>query len=682
MCEFVAKQAEVHKQLALDCVRERDVAIAALQAVQRDIELSARTQTPLVAGAPPAMPSSGPSPALLAAAAANNPAAAGGKGKGKYEVESSSICAYFAKGNICPKLESGLCKHRHFFTGDSLKDSLKECWQFKQGKCWRGADCKMSHDEGDSQAQPPAAKRRQVKASQLFQREERGQLPNNACHSFFMKNSKGCSRSSCKYSHTEDAGAFEAAMRKFRDQQAAQDEERLKAVEAARLEAEKEAEAKRKAEAKAAKRTKVKEERDAEEEEARRRRELDAPPLGYGASKDAEDSSSKLSDDDEEDGSESEESEQTPAAQPPSVAAAAARAKEAYKPPPPVEPKYPQGPTAKAAPTPKVAPSGGESKKRLEATKQATPRRKDVPSSSAAAPFSGPISIRASTSAAGSSWSVAGTRAAERTERKQAHVKDRRAEVIRSQEEQIAALREQLAMAESRRDASEVVDEEPTVEEEEARFVVSSQALVSSTSPPKHRQVLDKPVTTTTMTPKICSSAFSARENNRFRCLESDCSSCECSNSDCNMLVAESPAGDVMSMSKVSNDGKYERVDILVDSGASISALPVECARDYPVAPRQGLEQYRTANGGQIVNEGTKTILAETSSGCRKLRFAHMKVRRPIASVSAMTRAGNSVHFTPSGAWIEYPAGNFDKLHERGGVYVLPSWIPPFTRHP
>ena len=130
-------------------------------------------------------------------------------------------------------------------------------------------------------------------------------------------------------------------------------------------------------------------------------------------------------------------------------------------------------------------------------------------------------------------------------------------------------------------------------------------------------------------------------------------------------------------------DEEWERVDLLLDSGASISALPANVATSYPAKAPQGLSEYRAANGNPIKNEGSRTIKAVTSGGARKMAFSVMDVRRPIASVSKIVSSGNEVHFTPEGSWVKYRStGNFDRLHEKSGVYVLPAWIPPFQGQP
>ncbi len=55
-----------------------------------------------------------------------------------------------------------------------------------------------------------------------------------------------------------------------------------------------------------------------------------------------------------------------------------------------------------------------------------------------------------------------------------------------------------------------------------------------------------------------------------------------------------------------------------------------------------------------------------------------MDVMRPLASVSKMVSKGHTVVFAPEnegGSYLLMTNGNWHRLHNREGVYVLPVWM-------
>jgi hypothetical protein len=58
-----------------------------------------------------------------------------------------------------------------------------------------------------------------------------------------------------------------------------------------------------------------------------------------------------------------------------------------------------------------------------------------------------------------------------------------------------------------------------------------------------------------------------------------------------------------------------------------------------------------------------------------------MDVRRPLAAVSQVVKAGHRVVFDSEengGSYIENTGtGKRHKVYERGGIYVLPAWVEP-----
>ena len=126
---------------------------------------------------------------------------------------------------------------------------------------------------------------------------------------------------------------------------------------------------------------------------------------------------------------------------------------------------------------------------------------------------------------------------------------------------------------------------------------------------------------------------------------------------------------------------RTEKLDILVDSGASVSALPRDAAPSYPIVATKSLPQYRAANGTLVYNEGDRIVTSRLSNGTRQnMRFTVMDVQRPIASVSRIVHAGHKVVFDVGGSYIENTTtGTQVRVFERDGVYVLPARVgePP-----
>ena len=73
-----------------------------------------------------------------------------------------------------------------------------------------------------------------------------------------------------------------------------------------------------------------------------------------------------------------------------------------------------------------------------------------------------------------------------------------------------------------------------------------------------------------------------------------------------------------------------------------------------------------------MFNRGDKRILATLPGGVTKtMKFATMRVNRPIASVSAIVKAGHTVTFGPDGAYIMEAQGRKILLRESNGIYLM-----------
>ncbi len=85
----------------------------------------------------------------------------------------------------------------------------------------------------------------------------------------------------------------------------------------------------------------------------------------------------------------------------------------------------------------------------------------------------------------------------------------------------------------------------------------------------------------------------------------------------------------------------HEKLEVVIDSGASACALPLGWCDHYPTRPLEAGARttYRTANGGIVNATGRKSIFGETTEGKHVgLSVVVMNVNRPLASVSQMVK--------------------------------------------
>ena len=124
----------------------------------------------------------------------------------------------------------------------------------------------------------------------------------------------------------------------------------------------------------------------------------------------------------------------------------------------------------------------------------------------------------------------------------------------------------------------------------------------------------------------------------------------------------------------------YERANLLIDSGASISACPIEKATGFEKLPPEGPDHFKTANNGQVKNEGGVEIVAAFQNGDeKKIKFKVLGVKRMIAAVSKLVSNGHRVVFdseAQGGSYImNKRTGRTHKIFERNGVYEVPIWV-------
>ena len=113
-----------------------------------------------------------------------------------------------------------------------------------------------------------------------------------------------------------------------------------------------------------------------------------------------------------------------------------------------------------------------------------------------------------------------------------------------------------------------------------------------------------------------------------------------------------------------------------------ISVLPrYELEQAFPLLPKRENMRLVAANGQSINNYGRRHVAFRTKgrTGINCMAFHVTDAKKALASVGKMVDQGNSVHFTPSGSYIEGPQGERVELRKEGGVYVMDvSYLPGF----
>jgi len=139
----------------------------------------------------------------------------------------------------------------------------------------------------------------------------------------------------------------------------------------------------------------------------------------------------------------------------------------------------------------------------------------------------------------------------------------------------------------------------------------------------------------------------------------------------------------------------FEEIDVCVDSGASVSALPKDKCMDYPLIPTAASEAgrfYWSAKGEKVYDEGAKVPRCVSAEGdFYDLNFSSCDVRRALGSVSGMIHRGKKVVFDlddgtldgngiySCGSYIEDKAtGKRTHMREVDGNFVVKMKVIPY----
>ena len=140
----------------------------------------------------------------------------------------------------------------------------------------------------------------------------------------------------------------------------------------------------------------------------------------------------------------------------------------------------------------------------------------------------------------------------------------------------------------------------------------------------------------------------------------------------------------------VEQQGEWERLRVVVDSGACETVGPANVVTSFELTPTSASTNnvhYVAANGTRIRNHGQRTIQGVNDSGNR-IGFAMQAadVNKVLAAVNQIVAAGNRVTFdngpdgtTPNNHIYNYTTGATTELNLEKGQYIFDMWVPSLS---
>jgi len=136
--------------------------------------------------------------------------------------------------------------------------------------------------------------------------------------------------------------------------------------------------------------------------------------------------------------------------------------------------------------------------------------------------------------------------------------------------------------------------------------------------------------------------------------------------------------------------GQWERVDVIMDSGANVTVGPSSIGdmagyrMEESPASRAGV-MYTAANGGDLPNLGQKFLAVLTEEGTvRGVQQQCADVTKPLEAIRDNVRTGHVVIFDDDGSgqgtgsvMINKFTGEVNAIHDNGSDYVMRRWIIP-----
>ena len=130
-----------------------------------------------------------------------------------------------------------------------------------------------------------------------------------------------------------------------------------------------------------------------------------------------------------------------------------------------------------------------------------------------------------------------------------------------------------------------------------------------------------------------------------------------------------------------SNEGpqgeNWTRVDLIVDSGASDSTLPLGVLPGHEIGEARGYKEFSMADGRILPNLGTKKL--QMAFQCGRIMtgtFSVVDTSKPLLSVGKLVSMGHKVEMNPNGKGsIILKDGGRIAIYLRNGVWKIPVWI-------
>ena len=128
------------------------------------------------------------------------------------------------------------------------------------------------------------------------------------------------------------------------------------------------------------------------------------------------------------------------------------------------------------------------------------------------------------------------------------------------------------------------------------------------------------------------------------------------------------------------NEAEFRKFSAYMVSGAIESVVPRSELPEFAIQPSAGSrrgQQYVTANGQKISNEGEQLVEALTDEHLKvKMKYQVADVTKALCSVGQVCDQGNVLVFTEGGGWIHNRATKNNTHFEREGkMYVLNTWV-------
>ena len=127
------------------------------------------------------------------------------------------------------------------------------------------------------------------------------------------------------------------------------------------------------------------------------------------------------------------------------------------------------------------------------------------------------------------------------------------------------------------------------------------------------------------------------------------------------------------------DEGRWEKLELTVDSGAMETVAPRKCAANVKMreTAATGKQFYSTANGASIPNYGEKRLQWRTEDKSQGgITVQITDVMKPLASVGQICEAGNRVVFESEGGYVEnLNTGVKTSMRKAGKGYKLDLWV-------